>query len=50
MKKGFILLVLFVSVFLFSACQQEVKFDFNKGELVVGLECAYAPFNWTEDD
>ena len=50
MKKGFILLVLFVSVFLFSACQQEVKFDFNNGELVVGLECAYAPFNWTEDD
>jgi ABC-type amino acid transport substrate-binding protein len=50
MKKGFILLVLFVSVFLFSACQREVEFDFNKGELVVGLECAYAPFNWTEDD
>ncbi len=50
MKKGFILLVLFVSVFLFSACQQEVKFDFNNGALVVGLECAYAPFNWTEDD
>ena len=50
MKKGLILFLLVMSVFLFSACSHEVEFDFNNGALVVGLECAYAPFNWTEDD
>lgn len=50
MKKLFILLFLTFTLFILSACKSEEEFDFNKGELVVGLECAYAPFNWTEDE
>lgn len=47
MKKVFVLLmVLFVS-FSLIACGG-VKFNESKGELVIGLECEYAPFNWTE--
>ena len=29
---------------------RKVSFDESKGELVIGLECEYAPFNWTETE
>lgn len=41
-----VLLLVVVCVFL-SGCKQ-VEFDYENGELVVGMECDYAPFNWTE--
>ena len=34
-------------MFSLTSCRQ-TKFNPNKGVLRVGLECAYAPFNWTE--
>ena len=47
MKKVFVLLMLlFLGLFL-SACGK-VAFNETKGELVIGLECEYSPFNWTE--
>ena len=50
MKKLFILLFLTFTLFILSACKSEVEFDFGEGKLVVGLECGYAPFNWTESN
>ena len=47
MKKVFVLLMLFVLGLFLTACGK-VGFDEEKGELVIGLECEYSPFNWTE--
>ena len=47
MKKLVFLFLSFVCLFSLSSCKQ-TKFDPEKGVLRVGLECAYAPFNWTE--
>jgi len=47
MKKLFVLLMLVVLGLFLSACGG-VKFQESKGELVIGLECEYSPFNWTE--
>ena len=46
--KRLLLALLFVLSFTFLTGCNEVKFDETKGELVVGLECNYAPFNWLE--
>lgn len=46
MKRFFGLLVLLLGLFLVGC--SEVSFDENSGKLIVGLECDYAPFNWTE--
>ena len=45
--KKIIITLLFLMVFIVG-CTKEVSFDESKGTLVVGLEAAYAPFNWTE--
>lgn len=47
MKQLSILLMIFIILFTVTGCK-EVKFDESKKELIVGLECDYAPFNWTE--
>ena len=47
MKKFVSFILLFILCFTLSGCK-EVSFDSSKGVLRVGLECAYAPFNWTE--
>lgn len=47
MKKLLLCLLLFISLIGLTSCV-EVKFDPSKKVLKVGLECAYAPFNWTE--
>ena len=54
MRKIFLLIVLFTAVLTVSACSTEGGFDLTtETEIVVGLEAAYAPFNWatpTEND
>lgn len=47
MKKLLLALLFVLSISFLTGCN-EVKFDESKGELVVGLECNYAPFNWLE--
>ncbi len=47
MKKLFIVMTFLFTLFLITGCKK-VKFDESKGTLVVGLECNYTPFNWTE--
>ena len=47
MKKLLLLFLSLVCVFSLASCKQ-TKFNPKKGVLRVGLECAYAPFNWTE--
>jgi ABC-type amino acid transport substrate-binding protein len=47
MRKIFLLIVLFTAVITVSACSTEGGFDItSETEIVVGLEAAYAPFNW----
>lgn len=47
MRKIFLLIVLFTAVITVSACSTEGGFDLTtETEIVVGLEAAYAPFNW----
>lgn len=46
--KRLLLALLFVLSLSFLFGCNEVEFDESKGELVVGLECNYAPFNWLE--
>lgn len=48
MKKILLVLVLFFSMCLIGC--SEPTFDEERGILRVGLECAYAPFNWTETE
>ena len=47
MKKLFILITLLFAFLSITGCKK-IKFDESKKILVVGLECNYAPFNWTE--
>lgn len=47
MKKFVFMLLLVFTILSFTGCKK-VKFDESKKELVVGLECDYAPFNWLE--
>lgn len=48
MRKILLVLVLFFSMCLIGC--SEPTFDEERGILRVGLECAYAPFNWTETE
>lgn len=48
MRKILLVLVLFFSLCLIGC--SEPTFDEESGVLRVGLECAYAPFNWTETE
>lgn len=48
MRKILLVLVLFFSMCLIGC--SEPTFDEESGVLRVGLECAYAPFNWTETE
>lgn len=50
MKKVLSLLVMLFTLSLLTSCGEEKEFDFSKGELVVGLEAGYAPFNWFETE
>jgi len=54
MKRVFLVLMLAVSLVVLAACGSDEQFDLeNETEFVVGLEAAYAPFNWstpTEND
>jgi len=47
MRKILLLIVLFTAVVTVSACSTESGFDItSETEIVVGLEAAFAPFNW----
>ncbi len=43
--KFFLILVMFI--FLIVGCKKENVLPLQDGVLTVGMECAYAPFNWT---
>jgi len=47
--KKLLLLMMLSLVLLLSGCSKPT-FDFDDGVLVVGLEAAYAPFNWMETE
>lgn len=47
MKKLFVCLLALISMISLTSCKK-VSFDESKGVIRIGLECAYAPFNWTE--
>lgn len=47
MKKIIFVLLLAITCLSVTSCKK-VKFDESKKELVIGLECDYAPFNWLE--
>ena len=48
MKKTLLSFILIICLaFALTACGG-ARFDESKGEFVIGLECDYAPFNWTE--
>ena len=47
MKKLFLFFSFMICLFTLASCKKQ-EFDLSKGKIVVGLECAYAPFNWTE--
>ena len=48
MKKTLLSFILVICLaFALTACGG-ARFDETKGEFVIGLECDYAPFNWTE--
>ncbi len=48
MKKTLLSFILVICLaFALTACGG-ARFDESKGEFVIGLECDYAPFNWTE--
>lgn len=48
MRKVLLLFVLLIGSVVLAACDSQREFDFEDGVLVVGLEAAYAPFNWAE--
>ena len=48
MKRILIILVLVMSLMVMTGCNGNQEID-NRPTLTVGMECAYAPFNWTEN-
>ena len=48
MKKLFSLLFIALSLFVVAACNNEEPND-DRPTFTVGMECDYAPFNWTEN-
>lgn len=48
MRKILVLIMLLIGSTFLAACGTQEEFDFEEGVLVVGLEAAYAPFNWAE--
>ena len=49
-KNLFLSLACLLGLALFSSCGGEQTGLTTEGVLVVGMECAYAPFNWTETE
>ncbi|MBQ4251752.1 MAG: ABC transporter substrate-binding protein, partial [Erysipelotrichaceae bacterium] len=41
------ILVVLLVVFLLAGCSQQANNESSKPVLRVGMECNYAPFNWT---
>lgn len=41
-------LLLIASAFIIAGCSNDVTWDQSSGVLIIGLECDYSPFNWTE--
>lgn len=48
MKKLFTLFTLLLAVLFVTSCKKD-DVDDNRPTFTVGMECAYAPFNWTEN-
>jgi ABC-type amino acid transport substrate-binding protein len=48
MKKSLLLLVLFLVSLMIAGCGNTNNVD-NRPTLVIGMECGYPPFNWTEN-
>ena len=48
MKRVFVLLILVFISFVVTGCGNGVEED-NRPTLVIGMECGYPPFNWTEN-
>lgn len=49
MKKILFLITLVITLVCFTGCSK-AEWDENSGVIRIGLECAYAPFNWTETE
>ena len=50
MRRVVSLLVVLMMILSFAACGNTVKSGVEDGVLTVGMECAYAPYNWTQTD
>lgn len=48
MKKILLFLGIIITILVLTGCAKEPEFNFEDGKIVVGLEAAYAPFNWLE--
>lgn len=48
MKKILLFLGIIFTSLVLAGCAKEAEFNFENGKLIVGLEAAYAPFNWME--
>ena len=50
MKKMFALILATLMILSLAACGSGAKTGVEDGVLTVGMECAYAPYNWTQTD
>ena len=50
MKKMFAIVLALMMVLSMVACGSSAKTGVEDGVLTVGMECAYAPYNWTQTD
>lgn len=47
LKRIFVLMCAFFTCFVFASCK-EVTYNEESGKLIIGMECDYAPFNYSE--
>ena len=50
MKKTIALILVLMMILSMTACGGSAKSGVEDGVLTVGMECAYAPYNWTQTD
>ena len=50
MKKLLAIVIALVTVFSLTACSGGAKSGVEDGVLTIAMECAYAPYNWTQTD
>ena len=50
MKKILSLIMVLAMVLALAACGSKTKSGVEDGVLTIAMECAYAPYNWTQSD